>query len=87
MEFLLDFQFNDIHIWLHFWSKEKYGGIDVLVNNAGIAFKNAATEPFGEQATVTLKTNYWDNKATCEILFPILKPGLFEQISYATFET
>ena len=29
--------------------KEKYGGIDVLVNNAAIAFKQAATEPFGEQ--------------------------------------
>merc|ERR1719402_1486015 len=55
--------------------KEKYGGIDVLVNNAGIAFKNAATEPFGVQASVTVKTNYWSNRRTCEILFPILKPG------------
>jgi len=55
--------------------KEKYGGIDVLVNNAGIAFKNAATEPFGVQAKVTLATNYWANKRTCEILFPVLKPG------------
>lgn len=55
--------------------KEKHGGIDILVNNAGFAFKNAATEPFGEQATVTLKTNYWDTKRACEILFPILKAG------------
>ena len=55
--------------------KEKYGGIDVLVNNAGIAFKNAATEPFGVQAKVTLATNYWANKRTCEILFPVLKSG------------
>ena len=30
--------------------KEKYGGIDVLVNNAAIAFKNSATEPMGVQA-------------------------------------
>ena len=29
--------------------KEKHGGIDVLVNNAGIAFKQAATESFGVQ--------------------------------------
>ena len=29
--------------------KDKYGGIDVLVNNAAIAFKNAATEPMGVQ--------------------------------------
>ena len=55
--------------------KESYGGIDVLVNNAGIAFKNAATEPFGHQAQVTLATNYWANKRACEILFPVLRPG------------
>ena len=29
--------------------KEHYGGIDVLVNNAAIAFKNSATEPFALQ--------------------------------------
>ena len=55
--------------------KEKYGGIDVLINNAGIAFKHDATEPFGHQARVTLATNYWANKRTCEILFPVLRPG------------
>jgi len=55
--------------------KEKYGGIDVLVNNAGIAFKQAATETFGVQAKVTVQTNYWENKRCCEILFPILKAG------------
>jgi len=54
---------------------EKYGGLDILVNNAGIAFKMNATEPIGEQAKVTLGTNYWANKRVCEILFPILKPG------------
>lgn len=55
--------------------KEKYGGIDVLVNNAGIAFDVDATESFAEQARVTLATNYWANKRCCEILFPILKSG------------
>ena len=53
--------------------KEKHGGIDILVNNAGIAFNHL--KPFGEQATVVLKTNYWDTKRACEILFPILKAG------------
>jgi len=55
--------------------KEKYGGIDVLVNNAAIAFKHDATDPFGHQATVTLRTNYWNTKRACDLLFPILKPG------------
>ena len=30
--------------------KNTYGGLDVLVNNAGIAYKNDSTAPFGEQA-------------------------------------
>merc|ERR1719429_429281 len=55
--------------------KDKYGGIDVLINNAAIAFKNAAPEPMGVQAEVTCKTNYWSTKNVCELLFPILRPG------------
>ena len=58
--------------------KEKYGGIDVLVNNAAIAFKGNATEPMGLQAEVTCKTNYWSTKNACDILFPILRPGARE---------
>lgn len=54
--------------------KERYGGLDVLVNNAAIAFKTAATEPFSEQASVTLRTNFFNTLHACNILFPILKP-------------
>lgn len=50
-----------------------YGGLDVLVNNAAIAYKAAATEPFSEQATVTLRTNFFNTYRACNILFPILK--------------
>jgi len=57
------------------YMKENYGGIDVLVNNAAMAFKRDATDPMLIQATQTLKVNYWDTKKTSEILFPILKPG------------
>ena len=57
------------------YMKDKYGGIDVLVNNAGIAFKAAATEPMHVQAKVTIQTNYFGTKQACEVLFPILKPG------------
>nr|NP_919360.1 carbonyl reductase 1-like [Danio rerio]AAG23178.1 20 beta-hydroxysteroid dehydrogenase [Danio rerio] len=53
--------------------EEKYGGLDVLINNAGIAFKNAATEPFGEQAEVTMRTNFWGTLWACHALLPILR--------------
>ncbi|XP_060867378.1 carbonyl reductase [NADPH] 3-like [Metopolophium dirhodum] len=52
-----------------------YAGIDVLVNNAAIAFKVAATEPFGEQAEETLRVNYFALRTVCDALFPLLVPG------------
>ena len=55
--------------------KEKYGGIDVLVNNAGIASAVDDENSFGEQAKTVLKTNYWANRKVSEILFDILNPG------------
>ena len=55
--------------------QKTYGGLDVLVNNAGMAFKRAATEPFAVQAEVTVTTNYFGTLNVCNILFPILRPG------------
>merc|ERR1711973_728435 len=72
---VLDISNEETIVKLRDFMKEKYGGIDVLVNNAGIAFKQNATEPFAVQAKVTLATNYWANKRACEILFPLLNPG------------
>jgi carbonyl reductase 1 len=54
--------------------KLEYGGLDVLVNNAAIAFKNDATEPFSEQATLTMRTNFFNTLRFCNIIFPLLKP-------------
>ncbi|XKL67721.1 hypothetical protein PGB90_003212 [Kerria lacca] len=53
---------------------KEYGGIDVLINNAAIAFKENATEPFEIQAKETLQVNYFALRDTCNILFPILNP-------------
>jgi len=72
---VLDLANEETIVALRDFMKEKYGGIDVLVNNAGIAFKRDATETFAEQARITLATNYWDNGKACDILFPVLKPG------------
>lgn len=55
--------------------KEKYGGIDVLINNAAIAFKTRAPDPVAVQAEQTLFVNYFSLVTTCDILFPILKNG------------
>ncbi|XP_044741229.1 carbonyl reductase [NADPH] 1-like isoform X1 [Chrysoperla carnea] len=53
--------------------KEKYGGIDVLVNNAAIAFKVADSTPFPVQAQVTIDVNYFGLIRVCNSLFPILR--------------
>lgn len=52
---------------------EEYGGLDVLVNNAAIAFMADATEPFGLQAKETVRVNYFGLRDTCSILFPLLR--------------
>uniref|UniRef100_A0A023GHB1 carbonyl reductase (NADPH) n=1 Tax=Amblyomma triste TaxID=251400 RepID=A0A023GHB1_AMBTT len=54
--------------------KSTYGGLDVLVNNAGMAYKHDSTAPFGEQAEVTVKTNFFGTLNVCKELFPLLRP-------------
>ncbi|XP_072047285.1 carbonyl reductase [NADPH] 3-like [Amphiura filiformis] len=52
---------------------KEHGGLDVLVNNAGIAFKNADPSPVSVQAPVTLATNFDALLAVCHTLFPIIR--------------
>ncbi|KAM7301975.1 carbonyl reductase [NADPH] 1 [Ixodes scapularis] len=54
--------------------KQNYEGLDVLVNNAGIAYKHNTTAPFAEQAEVTVKTNFFSTLSVCKELFPLLRP-------------
>ncbi|KAL5243273.1 hypothetical protein ACI65C_010683 [Semiaphis heraclei] len=54
---------------------DNYAGIDVLVNNAAISFKAAATEPFGVQAEETIRVNYFALRTVCDALFPLLVSG------------
>ncbi|KAL3242808.1 hypothetical protein MRX96_020973 [Rhipicephalus microplus] len=54
--------------------KSSYGGLDVLVNNAGIAYKQNSTAPVAEQAEVTVNTNFFGTLNVCKELFPLLRP-------------
>ncbi|XP_034407638.1 carbonyl reductase [NADPH] 1 [Cyclopterus lumpus] len=53
--------------------KETYGGVDVLVNNAGIAFKEADKSPFAVQAEVTLKTNFFATRDMLTHFLPLIR--------------
>ncbi|XP_040279052.1 carbonyl reductase [NADPH] 1-like [Bufo bufo] len=55
--------------------KKKYGGLDVLINNAGIAFKPDDPTPIGTQAEITLKTNFYGVRDVCNELLPIIRPN------------
>jgi len=70
----LDILDHNSTVKLRDFIQEKYGGLDCLVNNVGIAFKAAATEPFAEQAKVTNDTNFFATLDACQVLFPILRP-------------
>uniref|UniRef100_A0A672GSR2 carbonyl reductase (NADPH) n=1 Tax=Salarias fasciatus TaxID=181472 RepID=A0A672GSR2_SALFA len=51
--------------------KESYGGVDVLVNNAAIAFKVNDTVPFDVQAEVTLRTNFFSTRDMLTHFMPL----------------
>lgn len=50
--------------------KERYGGLDVLVNNAGIA-KDDSLKKWVE---MIVRTNFFGVLHTCDELFPLLRP-------------
>ena len=52
-----------------------YGGLDILVNNAAIAFKGRDPTPFAQQARPTIQTNVHGTLAICDSLVPLLRPG------------
>ena len=48
---VLDIGKEETIVKLRDFIKEKHGGIEILVNNAGIAFKGSATESVGHQVS------------------------------------
>ncbi len=55
--------------------KEKYGGIDILINNAAISTDPKDSRPLVEQAESIMRTNYWAVKEMCDTMLPLMKPG------------
>lgn len=50
-------------------------GIDILVNNAAIAFKGADPTPFGQQADPTIRINFKGTAALCDAIIPLIRNG------------
>ena len=55
--------------------EEEFGKIDVLVNNAGFAYKGSDPTPFKDQTKKTLETNYHGLVHFTETMLPLLRRG------------
>ena len=55
--------------------ESRYGKLDVLVNNAGTAFKGADPTPFKEQCIPTLGVNFWGTVDFTEEMLPLVRKG------------
>eukprot|EP00584_Thalassiosira_punctigera_P010931 CAMPEP_0172545250 /NCGR_PEP_ID=MMETSP1067-20121228/15207_1 /TAXON_ID=265564 ORGANISM="Thalassiosira punctigera, Strain Tpunct2005C2" /NCGR_SAMPLE_ID=MMETSP1067 /ASSEMBLY_ACC=CAM_ASM_000444 /LENGTH=276 /DNA_ID=CAMNT_0013331957 /DNA_START=168 /DNA_END=998 /DNA_ORIENTATION=- len=54
---------------------ETFGKVDVLVNNAGIAFKGRDPTPFQAQCKPTLAVNFWGTVDFTEEMLPLIRRG------------
>ena len=53
---------------------EVHGRLDVLVNNAGMAYKESSTVPFTEWARNTIKTNFTGTLNVMKAFLPLVQP-------------
>ncbi|CAF1236737.1 unnamed protein product [Adineta steineri] len=53
--------------------KKTHNGLNILINNAAIAFKANDVTPFGDQAEITAHTNFFGTINVCNALFPLLQ--------------
>ena len=59
---------------LKLYISEKYGGVDILINNAGIEYQLRETSPNTEQATHTINTNFTGVVSMCRAFLPLVRP-------------
>jgi carbonyl reductase 1 len=55
--------------------EEEFGKVDVLVNNAGFAYKGSDPTPFAGQTKKTLETNFYGLVDFTEQMLPLLRRG------------
>ena len=54
---------------------QMYGGLDVLVNNAGVVCeRDSSPIPFSEKASITIATNFTGTLCVTRALFPLIRP-------------
>ena len=55
------------------YTQRQYKGLDVLVNNAGIAYNVKSTVAYAEQTENTIKVNFTATLNVCKALFPLIR--------------
>lgn len=63
------------HVAFRAQMEKDFGKVDVLVNNAGFAFKGADPTPFAGQTKPTLDINYRGTVDFTELMLPLLRKG------------